>query len=163
MHSHYLSVPFPVSLLCSFQPVGQQKQGEAAHGILPLKCSQNAKPSWRALLSVPSLGDISDAHVLFCCPSAPGAKDPSQHLVSHAHIGTVVSKWFGNQWCCPRRSVTAEGGGPGLVGRVGAGGARWALLGTGNWWCLQSRVRTVTQDSLCSYLVITTCFNTVGQ
>lgn len=49
------------------------------------KCPQNAKPGWRPLLLVPSLGDTCDACVLFCCPSPPGAKELSQRLVSHAH------------------------------------------------------------------------------
>lgn len=49
----------------------------------------------------------------------------------HTPQTTVTSNWFGNQWCCPRRSIAAEGGGPGLVGKTGAGGDRWAPLGMG--------------------------------
>lgn len=74
MHLHYLSVPFPFSLLCIFQPAGQQKQGETSHGILPFKHSQNAMPGWKALLLVPFLGNTCDAHVLFCCLRPPGPR-----------------------------------------------------------------------------------------
>lgn len=131
MHSHHLSVPFPASLLCRFQPVGHQKRGEAAHGILPLRYPQNAQPGWRTSLLVPCLGDT--CHVCaFLLPITHGRQGPvpapgvlcTHH--SRRWMRTVVSKGFGNLWGCPRSSTGAEGKGSGLVGQMGPG---WRELG----------------------------------
>lgn len=128
MHSHYLSVPFPVSLLCSFQPVVTGSEGKQ----LTASC----------LLSVPKMLSQAGEHrcwyqawgtpvMSLCFPAArhpwvprtcPSTWCPVTHH-NRRWARTVVSKGVGSQWWCPRSSTGAEGMGPGPVGRAGAGGA----------------------------------------
>jgi len=84
------------------------------------KCPQDGEPGWRALLLASSLGDTCDAPVLFCCPSAPEAEDPSQHLVSHAYT-TKAQRW--ELWF-PNGLET---------GGVGQGGASQQKMGVQVW------------------------------
>lgn len=135
MHSHRLSVPFPASLLCRFQPVGHQKRGEAAHGILPLRCPQNTQPGWTTSLLVPCLGDTCHVRA-FLLPITHGCQGPvpAPGVLCTHHSGrwmrTVVSKGFGNQWGCPRSSTGAEVGGRGWWARWVPGGGSWVCMGT---------------------------------
>lgn len=113
---------------------------------------------------VPSLGDTCDAHVLFCCPSPPGAKDLSQHLVSHAH--TTNHRDIQLVW---KPVVLSKEEHRSRRWGSRSGGENWGWRsqmgspGHGNWRCLQSWVRAVTHKSPCSYPVIATCFNNVRQ